>query len=140
VAAKQPLLDTGGNRWHTRPTLSTTTKSKFGQVVTAKLLSNKLAGRKPDSIRGLARVMANGDPARAETFKRSLMKWMAPSGLLSSAKPSPYSRTLVAHHLEIDASELSDEEDRGMTLDEFLQSRIEIAVEKRFAERSKASA
>jgi hypothetical protein len=91
--------------------MATTSKSKFGQVVSAKLIENKIAGRKPESVRGLAKLMAKGDPVRAETFKRSLFKWMAPDGSKSGAKPLPGNRALVAHHLEIDASELDDEED-----------------------------
>lgn len=135
MARKSPLLDTGGKWWQTRATLSTTTKSRFGQVVSAKLIANKIAGRKPDSIRSLAKVMAAGDPVRTDTFKRSLMKWMSAS---KPTKPSPGNRALVAHHLDIDASELADEEDRGMTLDEFLRSRIDSAVDQRVEEALKS--
>lgn len=94
-----------------RITLSVTA-TKFEQVVRGKLIANKVAGRKPDSIRGLARLMAAGDPVRADTFKRSLMKWMATSG----PKPSPSSRALVAHHLGVEAAELDDEEDHPVAL------------------------
>jgi len=114
--------------------METTTKSKFGRVVFAKLAANHDAKRKPDSVRSLARLIGNGDEVRTATLRRSLNKWCADG----RPYPSKENRDLVAHHLEIDASELSDEEDRSMTLDEFLQSRIEIAVEKRFAERMQA--
>jgi len=49
----------------------------FEHVVRSKLIANKLAGTKPDSIRGLARAMANGDETVAQTYKRSLFKWMS---------------------------------------------------------------
>lgn len=80
--------------------------SRFTQVVRQTLIANRVEGRKPDSIRGLARVMGQGDEARAETYKRSLFKWMAEG----DPNPSPASRALVARALGIDAAEL-DEDD-----------------------------
>lgn len=113
------------------PPMATTVKSKFGVAVFAKLAANHEEGRKPDSIRGLARLIGNGDEVRTATLRRSLNKWCADG----RPYPSKENRDLVAHHLEIDASELEDEEDRAMTLDEFLQSRIDVAVEKMLAKR-----
>jgi hypothetical protein len=106
-------------------TLSTTTpNNRFAERIRDRLIDNKLAGRKPDSIRSLAKTMANGDPAKAETFKRSLFKWMANGG---AKKPSPASRALVAEALGLDRSELSDDDDEeadSLSLDEFLRRRI----------------
>lgn len=79
----------------------------FEQVVRDKLLANKVAGVKPDSIRSLARVMARGNESAADTFKRSLFKWMASSG----PNPSVASRALVADALRIDPAELVSEDD-----------------------------
>lgn len=82
------------------------TTERFASVVRDKLVENKLVGRKPDSIRSLARAMAKGDPTRAETYKRSLFKWMAPG----EPRPTRASRALVAEALELNAGELDDEE------------------------------
>jgi len=90
-----------------RATLSATATSRFEQRVRERLLENKLAGRTPDSIRGLARAMANGDPARAEGFKRSLFKWMA----AGKPFPSVESRALVAAALGIAREELAEDDD-----------------------------
>lgn len=100
----------------------------FEHVVRSKLIANKLAGVKPDSIRGLARAMANGDPGRSETFKRSLFKWMAP-GIPS---PTPANRALVAHHLGIDADELAepDEESDPVSFADVLQRMFDDAVDR----------
>lgn len=102
-----PPFDTGGIRWHYLATMSARAKTPFGQVVRERLLDNKLNGRKPDSIRGLARAMSKGDPVRAETHKRSLFKWMAPG----EPHPSPESRALVAEALGMERSELADPDD-----------------------------
>lgn len=87
-------------------TLSTV-ETKFGSVVRARLIENKVAGRKPDSIRSLARVMARDDDKASSTFKRSLFKWMAVDG----PNPSPASRAIVALALGVDASELGEDDD-----------------------------
>lgn len=92
------------------PLVKTASPNQFATVVKAKLLDNKLEGRKPDSIRSLARTLGNGDATRGETFKRSLFKWMA----AGEPNPSPESRALVARALGIDPAELvadDDEED-----------------------------
>lgn len=102
----------------------------FEHVVRSKLIANKLAGVKPDSIRGLARTMAQGDPGRAETFKRSLFKWMAPG----EPSPTPASRALVAQALGIDADELAvdedDEESDQVAFGEAMQRMFDIAIER----------
>lgn len=79
-------------------------QTHFSSVVRARLIENKLAGRKPDSIRGLARVMARDDESAASTFKRALFKWMSTDG----PAPSPASRAIVALALGIDASQLEE--------------------------------
>lgn len=104
----------------------------FEHVVRSKLIANKLAGQKPDSIRGLARAMAKGDPAKAETFKRSLFKWMAPG----EPTPTPVSRALVADALGVEAHELDDDEeaepvDLGSALQAMFERAIDKAVERR---------
>lgn len=86
------------------PPMKTTSPNQFATVVRARLLDNKLEGRKPDSIRGLARALGNGDTVRVETFKRSLFKWMANG----DPRPSPESRAIVARALGIDAEQLAD--------------------------------
>ena len=83
---------------------TTSSSNHFAAVVRATLLDNKLEGRKPDSIRGLARALGNGDPVRAETFKRSLFKWMANG----DPRPSPESRAIVARTLGLDPASLAD--------------------------------
>lgn len=83
--------------------------TRFGTVVRSKLVENKIAGVKPDSIRGLARVMARGDDALAQTYKRSLFKWMAPGG----PTPTDSSRALVAHHLGIETEELAEPDEES---------------------------
>jgi hypothetical protein len=90
--------------------MSTVQANRFATVVRRKLIDNKLAGRKPDSIRGLARTMAKGDIAKAETLKRSLFKWLA----AGEPHPSAASRALVAEALGIDVDELDEEGDRAM--------------------------
>lgn len=99
----------------------------FEHVVRSKLIANKLAGVKPDSIRGLARDMAKGDPVRTETFKRSLFKWMAPG----EPSPSPASRALVAQSLGIEARELDDEDEEPdpMNFGDAIQAMFDRAVE-----------
>lgn len=107
----------------------------FEHVVRSKLIANKLAGKKPDSIRGLARAMANGDESRGATFKRSLFKWMAPG----EPAPSPASRALVAHHLGIDAEELAEPDEEadpvafGDALQQMFEQAVERAVDRRLA-------
>lgn len=91
------------------PPLSTSTETRFTRTVRSRLLDNKVAGRKPDSIRSLARTMAKGDPVRAETYKRSLFKWMRPG----EPFPTPESRALVADALEVDRSELADDDEES---------------------------
>jgi hypothetical protein len=99
----------------------------FEHVVRSKLIANKLAGTKPDSIRGLARVMAKNDPVKAETFKRSLFRWMA-AGI---PDPSPASRALVADALGVDPSELDDDEEaEPVNFGDALQRMFDVAVEK----------
>lgn len=102
--------------------MKTQTPNRFEQVVRQRLLDNKLSGRKPDSIRSLARAMANGNQARFETYKRSLFKWMAPG----EPNPTPESRAVVADALGVGREELADddEESEQMTLDEFLKRRV----------------
>lgn len=87
--------------------MATRTSNKFETVVRATLLENKLEGRKPDSIRGLARALGNGDPVKCESFKRSLFKWMATEG----PTPSRESRALVARALGIEAAALAEDDD-----------------------------
>lgn len=87
--------------------MSTRTENRFASVVRGRLLDNKLNGRKPDSIRGLAKQMAKGDPIRTATYKRSLFKWMAPG----EPHPSPESRALVAVALGLERGALSGDED-----------------------------
>ncbi len=94
-----------------RATLSTSVQvTKFGATVRAKLIENKLAGRKPDSLRGLARVMARGNAALAENHKRSLFKWSSPDG----PRPLEASRALVAHALgNCEPDELADDDEES---------------------------
>ncbi len=106
----------------------------FEQTVRSKLIANKLAGEKPDSIRGLARTMAKGDPGKAETFKRSLFKWMAPG----EPTPSPASRALVAQALGLAADELSSGDDEepdpavfGLALQQMFEQAVEKAIDRR---------
>lgn len=89
--------------------MSAVASTRFERVVRETLLENKLAGRKPDSIRGLAREMAKGDLARAETFKRSLFKWMAQG----DPSPSLESRALVADALGVERSDLDDDDEES---------------------------
>lgn len=105
----------------------------FEHVVRSKLIANKLAGAKPDSIRSLARTMANGDPTKANTFKRSLFKWMA----LGEPSPTAASRALVADALGIDPSELvdEDEEPQPMAFAEALTRMFDEAVDRAVARR-----
>jgi len=98
----------------------------FEHVVRSKLIANKLAGTKPDSLRALARVMAKGDANKAATFKRSLFKWMSPGGPM----PSAASRAIVADALGIEAVELEDdEEDSRVSFADALQVMFERAVD-----------
>src|SRR5687768_8782586 len=87
--------------------MQSATTNHFAATVRACLLANKLEGRKPDSIRGLARTLSNGDPTRAETWKRSLFKWMANTG----PNPSPESRAFVARALGVEMDQLADPDD-----------------------------
>ncbi len=114
-------------------TLSAVT-TQFEQTVRSKLIANKLAGDKPDSIRSLARTMAKDDRVKAETFKRSLFKWMAPG----EPHPSPASRALVAEALGVSPDELAtgdDEEDDpavfGVALQQMFDRAVERAVDRR---------
>ena len=108
----------------------------FEHVVRSKLIANKLAGTKPDSIRGLARAMANGDDALSKTYKRSLHKWMAPGG----PSPTPPSRALVAHHLGVHPDELAEPDDEeadpvsfGDALQRMFDQAVERALDRRLA-------
>lgn len=122
LASTSPPFDTGGKRCFDHATLSATSTNRFGAVVRQKLLDNKLEGRKPDSIRSLARTLGAGDAVRSETFKRSLFKWMADG----DPRPSRESRAIVGRALGLDPSELSDddEESRAMSLDDFLRMHV----------------
>lgn len=91
------------------PPVSSVISTRFEQVVRKTLLDNKVAGRKPDSIRSLARTMAKGDQVRAETFKRSLFKWMA----AGEPNPSPESRALVADALGVAREALADDDEEA---------------------------
>lgn len=108
--------------------------TNFEQVVRSKLIANKLAGEKPDSIRGLARVMAKGDPVKAETFKRSLFKWMAPG----EPMPSAASRALVAQALRLEQDELADDDEEadpamfGLALQRMFDRAVDRALDRRF--------
>jgi hypothetical protein len=95
----------------------------FEHVVRSKLIANKLAGTQPDSIRALARAMAKGDPVKAETFKRSLFKWMSPG----IPQPTPASRALVADALGLEMSDL-DEEDDPVNIGDAIQRMFDAAV------------
>lgn len=108
VAIHTPPLDTGGKWWHNPGVVSAVT-THFEHVVRGKLIANKLAGSKPDSIRGLAREMAKGDEAKAATFKRSLFKWMAPG----EPRPSAASRALVADALGLAIADLDDDDEES---------------------------
>lgn len=89
--------------------MATQTTQGFADTVLAKLADNKKAGRKPDSIRSLARTMGCGSEAREKTYRRSLFKWMADG----DPRPSPISRALVAEALgNCDAGELRDPDDQ----------------------------
>lgn len=108
----------------------------FEHIVRGKLIANKLAGVKPDSIRGLARAMANGDETLAATHKRSLFKWMSPGG----SRPSATSRALVAHHLGLSPDELAEPDDEeadpvsiGDALQQMFDQAVERAVDRRLA-------
>lgn len=115
--------------------MSTASATKFERVVRERLIENKLAGLKPDSIRGLARLMADGDPARAETFKRSLFKWMA----VGEPHPTRASRAHVAAALGVDPSELSDDDEEadpvgfGDVIQKMFDRAVDAAVERKFA-------
>lgn len=87
--------------------MSTVAANRFSTVVKRRLAENLEAGRQPHSIRGLAKAMAEaqGNPALAGTYKRSLFKWM--SSTPHSPNPSMTSRELVAECLGgVDTSEL----------------------------------
>lgn len=108
----------------------------FEHVVRGKLIANKLAGTKPDSIRGLARSMANGDESLAQTYKRSIFKWMSPAG----PAPSPASRALVADRLGVKPEELAEPDDEeadpvsfGDALQRMFDQAVERAVDRRLA-------
>jgi hypothetical protein len=88
------------------PVPVTKSSIRFSAAVRAKLAENRTAGVKPDSIRSLARAMAKGDQAKSESFKRSLFKWLA----ADEPHPSTESRALVAAVLDLDSSDLDDEE------------------------------
>lgn len=100
--------------------MNTSTQTRFQVVVRKTLADNKVAGRKPDSIRGLARKMANGDPIRFETFKRSLLKWLAPG----EPHPTRESRAVVADALGLERGDLDDEESRPVSIDDLLRLRV----------------
>jgi hypothetical protein len=106
------------------PTTVSATTTRFEQAVRSKLIENKLANVKPDSLRSLAREMAGGDQGRTETYKRSLFKWMA-SG---EPSPSPASRALVARALGIDPTELEEDEEESDPVAE-LRKVLDHAVE-----------
>jgi hypothetical protein len=76
--------------------------------------------------------MAGGDAARAEVYKRSLFKWMA----VGSPNPRAESRALVALALGIEASELEEEDDAeaagSLSLDDLLQLRIDVFMERKW--------
>jgi hypothetical protein len=123
MAGKLPPFDT---RWQkvalSLPPVSATT-TRFESVIRAKLIANKVAGKTPDSIRGLARAMANGDDGRAENYKRSLFKWMAADG----ARPSPASRALVAHALGVGADELAEDDEESDPVATLMTALLEVA-------------
>jgi hypothetical protein len=99
--------------------MSTVSANRFSTVVKRRLIENKEAGRRPDSIRGLAKTMAEsqGNPRLAETYKRSLFKWM--SNRPDSPRPSSMSRELVAECLGgVKAAELDDDEEADPVLRE----------------------
>lgn len=97
--------------------MNTSTPTRFGQVVRKTLLDNKVAGRKPDSLRGLARAMAKGDTVRADTFKRSLFKWIA-----GEPNPSPESRALVADALGIERADLAEDDEETDAVADLMKS------------------
>lgn len=118
-------------------TNSAKTRSHFGHTLRQILDENQAAGRKPDSIRGVARRMANGQPEKIEVAKRSLFKWIA-----GTTRPSSASRSLVAVAVERDPSvfaEDDDEEEDAEMRDLFraLMTRIDRVVEERVDERLK---
>lgn len=111
-------------------TLSATATTRFKKVVKAKLMENRLAGRTPSSLRGLARSMGGGDPTLTETYKRSLFKWMAVDG----PRASEFSRALVAHALgnctPEELAEDDEESDPVSSLTHALNAIVEAAVAK----------
>jgi len=110
-------------------------QTRFGSVVRARLIENKVAGRKPDSIRGLAKAMSRGDQTAEANFKRSLFKWMSIDG----PDPSPASRAIVALALGVEAAELNgddDEEPHPMVAELYRALRNLVREEIRAAARS----
>lgn len=91
-----------------------TTTSRFTHVVRTKLQENKDAGRKPDSIRSLAKTLSNGSEAREATYRRSLFKW-----LVDDPKPSADSRNLVADALGLERDSLDEDDEESDELDLF---------------------
>lgn len=136
------LFDTGWQRCHYRATVQTDTsrqRSRFGIKVHSILEDNKRVGRKPDSIRSLAREMANGGGGKSfEVNKRDLFKWSAVSGEVKSAvKPSQESREAVAAALGCSPDEFADDEEPHPMVTA-LDSVIRAIARSEFAELQKA--
>ncbi len=90
-----------------RDTLTATkSNGKFGQTLRGLLERNRIEGRKPDSIRSLARAMGAGDDARVTASKRNLHRWIS-----GGIKPSPDSIESVACALGVSPSVLSEDDD-----------------------------
>lgn len=88
------------------PLMSAIASTRFAATVLETLRTNKEHGRKPDSIRSLAKSMTRVKDGSPETYKRSLFKWLATSG----PNPSRESRAIVAEALGLEAGSLDDEE------------------------------
>lgn len=86
--------------------MSAVAQTKFASTVLETLRVNKEQGRKPDSIRSLAKSMVRVKSGSSETYKRSLFKWLAASG----PNPSRESRAIVAEALGLGVESLDDEE------------------------------
>lgn len=82
------------------------TRTSFGGSVRSILERNKAEGRKPDSIRSLARVMGAGDEARASVAKRNLNRWVS-----GGITPLPESRHAVAVALGVGPEQLADDDE-----------------------------
>ncbi len=86
--------------------------TKFGDTVITHISANKVHGRTPNTIKGLAREMVGGDEKRVPAAKRNLHRWIN-----GENKPSRASVKTVATILGCSTKDLEDDEEDDLSLE-----------------------